>query len=108
GLAAIPGAVVTSVVAGSPAAQAGIQQKDLIVSINGQAVKDTSDLQRGLWTKKPGDQISVVIAPPQKVAPGAAATVVAEPTSGPAVGVAGLQTRQVQVTLAESPSQPGS
>ncbi len=103
GIAAIPGAVIQAVVPSSPAAQAGLQPKDLIIAIDGQPVRSTSDLRRELWPKRPGDQVSVTLAPPQQVPPAAAATVVANPG---AAEVAGVKTRTVQITLAQQPQQP--
>jgi S1-C subfamily serine protease len=40
------GVEVVQVVAGSPAAAAGIRPEDLILDVDGTAVKDTGDLQR--------------------------------------------------------------
>jgi serine protease Do len=52
-------AVVLSVSGGSPAARAGIQVEDFIVAVDGQAVKDSTGLQRILRTKRPGDTVPV-------------------------------------------------
>ncbi|MFN9358558.1 MAG: trypsin-like peptidase domain-containing protein [Alphaproteobacteria bacterium] len=46
GLQNTNGALVTGVVAGSPAEQAGIRRGDVILKINGQAVKDNRELAR--------------------------------------------------------------
>lgn len=44
GVAEVRGALVSEVMAGSPAEQAGIRRGDVILSYNGQAVKESSDL----------------------------------------------------------------
>lgn len=53
------GAVVTNVVPRSPADRAGLQQGDVIVSIDGQPVKTTRELLRLLTNRKPGETVSV-------------------------------------------------
>ncbi len=56
------GVVITNVVDDSPADQAGLQAKDVIVSIDGQAVgSNVSDLVKLVATNKPGDEIDVVV-----------------------------------------------
>lgn len=61
----VQGAYVQSVVAGSPAEKAGIQQGDIIVKIDGQKVSDSSgntdQLTKVISGKKVGDNISLEI-----------------------------------------------
>ena len=62
GLARTDGVVVGQVVAGTPAAQAGLQQGDVIVGIGDVTVKSQQDLQGALTsTFKPGDTVDVKI-----------------------------------------------
>ncbi|MGG5254194.1 S1C family serine protease [Neobacillus sp. SM06] len=52
------GVLITSVENGSPAAKAGFQQKDIIVSMNGTAIDNSSALRKYLYTKvKIGDTV---------------------------------------------------
>ena len=52
------GAVITSVVPGSPAAAAGLAPGDLIMSVGGQAVSSPAGLTTIITTQKPGAAIS--------------------------------------------------
>jgi len=56
------GMVVTDVGPNTPAAQAGIQAKDVLVAIDGQPLKSESDLSRILSQHKPGDVATISIA----------------------------------------------
>jgi S1-C subfamily serine protease len=53
------GAVVLSVVSGSPAAKAGLVQGDVIVDINGTAVNSADDLQKVISNSKPGQSVTI-------------------------------------------------
>jgi putative serine protease PepD len=53
------GALVGSVEAGQPAAQAGLQQGDVITKVGDQAVTDAADLTAAIRTFKPGDKVTV-------------------------------------------------
>jgi len=53
------GLFVQAVVAGGPAAQAGLRAEDIITKINGQAATSNVQLQELTLTKKPGDQVPV-------------------------------------------------
>ena len=55
------GAVVAQVTAGSPAAQAGLKQGDVIDQLNGQKVIDGSALQVAVSQKQPGDTVKLGI-----------------------------------------------
>ncbi|MBS2772074.1 trypsin-like peptidase domain-containing protein [Anoxybacillus rupiensis] len=56
------GVVVTAVLPSSPAAEAGIQAKDVIVAINGTKVNNVSELRKYLYTKtKVGEKIQLQI-----------------------------------------------
>jgi S1-C subfamily serine protease len=53
------GAVITSVVPGSPAAAAGLTPGDVITSVGGQAISSPAGLTTVMMTQRPGAPISV-------------------------------------------------
>jgi S1-C subfamily serine protease len=53
------GAVILSVVSGSPAAKAGLVQGDVIVNIDGHAITSAEDLQKVIQDAKPGQTITI-------------------------------------------------
>jgi type II secretory pathway component GspD/PulD (secretin) len=53
------GALVTHVVAGSPAAEAGVKEDDFIVSINGETVRKVEDAVKVLAKARAGDEIAL-------------------------------------------------
>ncbi|QIL45765.1 PDZ domain-containing protein [Vagococcus coleopterorum] len=53
------GVIIRSVGAATPAEKAGLQQYDVIVEIDGDAIETGTDLQSLLYKKKVGDKISV-------------------------------------------------
>jgi S1-C subfamily serine protease len=55
------GVVVMEVVAGSPAAQAGLQARDVITRIADKEIKGESDLAKLVDTYKPGDRVSLTV-----------------------------------------------
>ncbi|MGB9757430.1 MAG: Do family serine endopeptidase [Candidatus Bipolaricaulaceae bacterium] len=55
------GALVTEVVAGSPAAKAGIRSGDVIVQVDGQKIKNSNDLQMAIMYRKPGERVTVTL-----------------------------------------------
>jgi putative serine protease PepD len=57
----LTGAQVQSVVPGGPADNAGLTKGDLIKRIDGQIVKDPSDLSSAIALKQPGDKITIEI-----------------------------------------------
>ena len=59
GLTPTQGAVVLSVVPGSPADKAGLVQGDVIVNIDGKAITSAEDLQKVVQAGKPGQTISI-------------------------------------------------
>jgi S1-C subfamily serine protease len=59
GLSITNGALVTNVVPGAPADQAGIQQGSVITRINSSQVTDTASLGVALQAHKPGTQVQV-------------------------------------------------
>lgn len=59
-----PGVVIAEVIAGSPAAKAGLAVGDAIVSVGGRATPDPQTLASVLATKKPGQTVKVVTESP--------------------------------------------
>ncbi|HXG52830.1 MAG TPA: DegQ family serine endoprotease [candidate division Zixibacteria bacterium] len=55
------GALVASVVPGSPAAKAGIRARDVIVEYGGKAVKESSDLPWMVARTRPGSRVDIVV-----------------------------------------------
>ncbi|MGA2931732.1 MAG: trypsin-like peptidase domain-containing protein [Acidimicrobiales bacterium] len=53
------GAVILSVVSGSPAAKAGLVQGDVIVNIAGTTITSAEDLQKVVQNAKPGQSVSI-------------------------------------------------
>ncbi len=53
------GAVVLSVVSGSPAAKAGLVQGDVIVNIGGTAITSSEDLQKVVQNGHPGESVAI-------------------------------------------------
>jgi S1-C subfamily serine protease len=60
-LAVDHGVLIVSTVPNGPAAQAGLQAGDVIVSIDNQAVNDSSSLADALVSKSPGDTVAVQV-----------------------------------------------
>jgi 2-alkenal reductase len=61
GLPVDHGEYVVSVSSGSPAETAGIQQGDIILSINGQEINADHSFEEVLFQHKPGDTVTVVV-----------------------------------------------
>jgi serine protease Do len=80
GTSAKTGIVVAQVVAGSPAEKAGLQERDVITAVDGNDLKDESDLARAMGKHKPGDTVSLTV-------------------------VRGSSQMKVSITLAEMPAQ---
>jgi S1-C subfamily serine protease len=55
------GAYITSVVAGSPAAMAGIRRGDVVVRIDGKPIESAASLGSVVRLSKPGDTVTVVV-----------------------------------------------
>ncbi|MFO7277965.1 DegQ family serine endoprotease [Caldimonas thermodepolymerans] len=59
GLRDARGALVSSVIEGSPAAKAGIRTGDVITSVNGQPVKSNSELRNAIGLVRVGEKVEV-------------------------------------------------
>jgi len=57
----VPGALVTDVAPGSPAAQAGLQQYDVITAVNGKAITGSDDLLTALAHAKPNQTVTLSV-----------------------------------------------
>ncbi|HHP51284.1 MAG TPA: PDZ domain-containing protein [Moorella mulderi] len=61
GLPGPEGALVGEVVAGSPAAEAGLQKYDVILEVDGQKVKDAADLVNKIQSMKIGQKVKLKV-----------------------------------------------
>lgn len=84
-----PGAIVVAVVEGSPAATAGLQAGDMIVSVNDTALGAENGLATVIASLQPGDTVTLEIARPDT----ATATTV---------------NQTIEVTLGENPDSAGT
>jgi serine protease Do len=55
------GALVTDVISGQPADKAGLRRGDVITSVNGIAIANTSDFKTRIFEVKPGDPLSLTV-----------------------------------------------
>jgi putative serine protease PepD len=55
------GAEIQTVVPGGPADKAGLRKGDVVKSIDGSPVKDTTDVSSAIASKKPGDKVTIQI-----------------------------------------------
>jgi serine protease Do len=61
GLKEAEGALVADVVRDGPAAQARLRQGDVIVSVNGERIRDPRDLTRRIGAIAPGEKVEIVL-----------------------------------------------
>jgi len=54
-----PGVIITNVGPRTPAAQAGVQQGDIVVRFGDQAVERDAHLRQGILSRKPGDDVTI-------------------------------------------------
>ncbi|MCK4909487.1 MAG: ChaN family lipoprotein [Planctomycetes bacterium] len=57
-----PGCLVTRVIAGLPAAQAGLQNGDVIMQMDSKKINRQKDLMNFMKTKKSGDKIALIVS----------------------------------------------
>jgi S1-C subfamily serine protease len=57
----VSGALVQQVASGSPAANAGVQQGDVITAVNGTSISGEADLLAALAKEKPGDSMKLTL-----------------------------------------------
>jgi membrane-associated protease RseP (regulator of RpoE activity) len=57
----VPGVAVQTVTTGGPAANAGIESGDVILSVDGTTVNDAEDLGTAVRTHEPGDGVAIVL-----------------------------------------------
>ncbi len=63
------GAGVSAVVAGGPAARAGLRPGDRLLKVGAEGVASLDDLRRALETHKPGDRLTLEVQRDGKVLP---------------------------------------
>jgi S1-C subfamily serine protease len=78
-----PGAIIVGVTADSPAAEAGLQPKDIITAVDGQGVDAEHQLTDLIEQYQPGDTVTLTVERP------------------------GQEAREVKVELGENPEQAG-
>ncbi|MCR5872950.1 Do family serine endopeptidase [Phenylobacterium sp. J426] len=61
GLGDQKGAIVADLTPGGPSARAGLQVGDIVTSINGQAIRSSSELTRQVARARPGDQLRLEV-----------------------------------------------
>lgn len=59
GLPSVSGALVQTVTEDTPAEAAGLGQHDVIVALDGEAVRSSNDLQREVALREPGDRVTL-------------------------------------------------
>lgn len=79
------GALITEVVADSPAAEAGLEVGDVVTAVDGKALDETGDLASAIGEYQPGDEVTLEIAKPDS----------------------GDERTELTVTLGENPDQAG-
>jgi S1-C subfamily serine protease len=57
-----PGAELTAILPGSPAAKAGLQPGDVVLAVDAHAVDSAADLQERLYTVSPGNPVQLEVA----------------------------------------------
>lgn len=55
----VKGAIVTDVTAGGPGERAGLRSEDIIVSMNGEAIENNTQVTRRVGSSKPGDLLKL-------------------------------------------------
>jgi S1-C subfamily serine protease len=80
---ALHGALITAVTPGSPAEQAGLQEGDRILAVDGEEVGLEDNLEQLIGARQPGDRVTLEISS------------------------TGEEPRQIQVELGENPDQEG-
>jgi len=61
GLDVTQGVVVAQVVPDSPAEEAGIRERDVIVGVNGEKIRDFAGLANAIGLRKPGEEVEVTL-----------------------------------------------
>jgi S1-C subfamily serine protease len=60
-ISAKAGAVVGQIIAGSPAAQAGLQPRDVIIEVDGQPLQTESSLAEAINSHQVGDTVTLTV-----------------------------------------------
>lgn len=117
GLAKADGALVASLEKGGPADKAGVQPGDVITSVNGTKVEESSDLPRIIGNMSPGDSANVTVLRQGKtrdltiklaeMAAEKTAKADEQPGKKPTTGKLGLAVRPLQPQEAKELGVPG-
>jgi Do/DeqQ family serine protease len=106
GLPSAVGALVSQVVEGSPAEQAGIRTGDVITSVNGQPVKSNSELRNTIGLLRVGDKVEIGLLRDGK--PLRVTAVIAETTPELSGGPAGIHKSFEGAVLGDAPDAGGA
>ena len=106
GLPSAVGALVSQVVEGSPAAQAGIRTGDVITSVNGQPVKSNSELRNTIGLLRVGDKVEIGLLRDGK--PLRVTAVIADTTPELTGGPASIHKSFEGAALADAPDAGGA
>jgi S1-C subfamily serine protease len=80
----VPGAIITEVLPGSPAEQAGLQESDVVVAVDSQRVGPAGNLARLIRQYEPGDRLTLTVRRSDE------------------------ESRKIRVKLGENPDVPGA
>jgi PDZ domain-containing protein len=92
------GALVSDVVAGSPAAKAGLVPTDVIVRVDGQPVRTIADLRKLIGRHKPGERVQLTIRTNEGLRNVRSGTIKG-PGGRPLIGVTVDQATQVKLPI---------
>jgi serine protease Do/serine protease DegQ len=106
GLPSAVGALVSQVVDGSPADQAGIRTGDVITSVNGQPVKSNSELRNTIGLLRVGDKVEIGLLRDGK--PLRVTAVIADTTAELSGGPASIHKSFEGAVIADAPDAGGA
>jgi Do/DeqQ family serine protease len=106
GLTSAVGALVSQVVAGSPAEKAGIRTGDIITTVNGQSVKSNSELRNSIGLLRVGDKVDIGLVRDGK--PVHVTAVLADSTADLSGGPAGIHKSFEGAALGDAPDAGGA
>jgi PDZ domain-containing protein len=93
------GALVTQVLEGSPAFEAGLQPSNVIVAVDGEPVRRTTDLREGISAHEPGESVRLNVRTGRELRAVTVGTIAGD-GGRPVVGVVVEQATQVKLPIA--------